>query len=101
AARPGAAAGGPARTGPANPRAAASAEGESGDLNDQRFRQIYNKYVEAKRAAQESTAGLTYDRLVESLKSQATKLREKNPNKSVDYEVVTRDGKTMLKPILK
>lgn len=57
--------------------------------------------MEAKRAAKESTAGLTYERLAESLRSQTAKLREKNPTKNVDYEVVTRDGKTMIKPILK
>ena len=65
------------------------------------MRQIYGKYVEAKRAAQESTAGITYERLAESLRTQAAKLREKNPSRSVDYEVVIKDGKTMLKPILK
>lgn len=57
--------------------------------------------MEAKREAKESTAGLTYERLAESLRSQTAKLREKNPTKKVDYEVVTRDGKTMIKPILK
>jgi hypothetical protein len=71
------------------------------NLPDQRLRQIYAKYVESKRAANESTAGLTYERLAESLRAQAVKLREKNPTKSVDYEVITKDGKTLLKPILK
>jgi hypothetical protein len=71
------------------------------NLPDQRLRQIYAKYVESKRAANESTAGITYERLAESLRTQAAKLREKNPTRSVDYEVITKDGKTLLKPILK
>jgi hypothetical protein len=65
------------------------------------MRQIYSKYVETKRAANESTAGVTYERLAESLRAQADKLRASHPTKSVDYEVVTKDGKTMLKPILR
>lgn len=79
----------------------AQSEAAATDLNEQRLRQIYARYVDAKRAAQESTAGLTFERLAESLRTQTAKLREKNPSKNVDYEVITRDGKTMIKPILK
>ncbi|WP_437814377.1 MXAN_5187 C-terminal domain-containing protein [Sorangium sp. So ce1078] len=71
------------------------------ELPEQRLRQIYAKYVETKRAARESTAGVTYERLAESLRAQAAKLRATNPAKSVDYDVVVKDGKTLLKPILK
>jgi hypothetical protein len=71
------------------------------ELPEQRLRQIYAKYVETKRAAHESTAGVTYERLAESLRAQAAKLRATNPAKSVDYDVVVKDGKTLLKPILK
>ncbi|WP_433933027.1 MXAN_5187 C-terminal domain-containing protein [Sorangium cellulosum] len=71
------------------------------DLPEQRLRQIYAKYVETKRAARESTAGVTYERLAESLRAQAAKLRATNPARSVDYDVVIKDGKTLLKPILK
>ena len=49
----------------------------------------------------ESTAGVTYERLAESLRAQAAKLRATNPARSVDYDVVIKDGKTLLKPILK
>jgi hypothetical protein len=71
------------------------------DLSEQRIRQIYSKYVETKRSANESTAGMTFDKLAESLRAQATRLRASHPTKTVDYEVVVKDGKTMLKPILR
>jgi hypothetical protein len=71
------------------------------DLSDQRIRQIYAKYVETKRTTQESTAGVTFDKLAASLRAQATKLRSAHPSKSIDYEVVIKDGKTHLKPVLK
>ena len=90
----------PSRRRPSSPPAAPAAP-PAGDLSEQRLRQIYAKYVEAKRAANESTAGVTYERLVESLRAQAAKLRADNPAKSVDYEVVVKNGKTLLKPILR
>ncbi|XXY18636.1 MXAN_5187 C-terminal domain-containing protein [Sorangium sp. So ce216] len=98
AARPGLDAGARARPGsPPQQRSAARDD----ELPEQRLRQIYAKYVETKRAARESTAGVTYERLAESLRAQAAKLRATNPAKSVDYDVVVKDGKTLLKPILK
>ena len=83
----------------ASPPPAPGGRGE--ELPEQRLRQIYAKYVEAKRASNESTAGVTYERLADSLRSQAAKLRASNPARSVDYEVVVKNGKTLLKPILK
>ena len=80
---------------------AAQAAPASGELGDQRLRQIYAKYVETKRSANESTAGVTYDRLASTLRAQAEKLRKQHPSKSIDYEVVIKDGKTHLKPVLR
>ena len=71
------------------------------ELPDQRIRQIYAKYVDTKRSTQESTAGVTFEKLAATLRAQADKLRSAHPNKSVDYEVVVKDGKTHLKPVLR
>jgi hypothetical protein len=96
-----------ARSGPdttARPRAGGAAQAQGArdeELPEQRLRQIYAKYVETKRASNESTAGVTYERLAESLRAQAARLRATNPAQSVDYDVVVKDGKTLLKPILK
>ena len=81
---------------PAAPTAAAE-----GALPDQRLRQIYAKYVEAKRSANESTAGVTYEKLAETLRAQADRLKATHPTKSVDYDVVIKDGKALLKPVLR
>lgn len=70
-------------------------------LGEQRIRQIYAKYVETKRTANESTAGVTYEKLAATLRAQTRRLRESHPTKTVDYEVVVKDGKTQLKPILR
>jgi hypothetical protein len=75
--------------------------GGGDDLSDQRVRQIYAKYVETKRATNESTAGVTFEKLAASLRAQAEKLKTTHPSKAIDYEVVVKDGKTHLKPVLR
>jgi hypothetical protein len=91
-----------ARPAPApRPRPAANAAPADPSLSDARLRQIYAQYVEAKRAAKESTAGVTYEGLAQQLRTQAEKLKASHPHKSVDYSVVMKDGKPTLKPILR
>jgi hypothetical protein len=91
-----------AKPAPAPPAATRPAATPSDtELPDQRIRQIYAKYVETKRATQESTAGVTFEKLAASLRAQATKLKSAHPNRSIDYEVVVKDGKTHLKPVLR
>ena len=46
------------------------------DLSEQKMREIYAKYVGAKRAANESTAGITYDKLASSLRAALEKPKE-------------------------
>ncbi|MEZ4315118.1 MAG: MXAN_5187 C-terminal domain-containing protein [Polyangiaceae bacterium] len=87
---------------PIAPRApAAPPPARSEDLSDQKVREIYAKYVGAKRAANESTAGLTFDKLATSLRAQADKLKTAHPTRKIEFEVVTKDGKTALRPIVK
>jgi hypothetical protein len=86
---------------PARPQPAPAAPPTGGDPGDQRFRQIYAKYVETKRSANESTAGVTYEKLAATLRAQTEKLRAQHPSKAVDFDVVIKDGKTHLKPVLK
>jgi hypothetical protein len=86
---------------PSSPAARSPAAAPEGTLPDQRLRQIYAKYVEAKRSANESTAGVTYEKLAETLRAQASRLKATHPAKSIDYDVVIKDGKALLKPILR
>ena len=53
-----------------------------------------------KRSRGESTAGITFESLSRTVRESTAKLREKH-GKNVDFEVVVKDGKTILKPILK
>jgi len=63
-------------------------------------RAIYAQYVDAKRRQNESTAAITYDAVAKSLRDSSAKLRQKH-GKAVDFEVAIKDGKAILKPVLK
>jgi hypothetical protein len=71
------------------------------DLSPDRLKEIYTQYVQTRRDRNESTAGITYEKLADSLRAQADKLREKHAAKKVDYEIVVKDGKTLIKPIVR
>jgi hypothetical protein len=66
-----------------------------------RVRQLYKQYVEAKRSRQESTAAITFDGLARSLRDSSEKLKQKHGDKQVDFEVAVKDGKTILRPVVK
>jgi hypothetical protein len=72
----------------------------AGDIPDERVRQLYAQYVETKRQQRESTAAITFEAVAKSLRDSSAKLREKH-GKNVDFEVSVKDGKTVLKPVLK
>jgi hypothetical protein len=63
-------------------------------------RQLYTQYVEAKRRGNESTAAITYDAVAKSLRESSSKLREKH-GRAVDFEVAEKDGKAIIKPVLR
>ena len=70
------------------------------ELPETRVRELFTKYVDAKKQCNESTATITSDSLAKSLRESATKLRQKH-GKQVDFDVVIKDGKAVLKPVLK
>ena len=69
-------------------------------IPEERVRQLYTQYVETKRKQNESTAAVTYDGLARSLRESSVKLREKH-GRPVDFEVAVKDGKTIIRPIVK
>ena len=95
AARPPAAAARPA------PAPAAVRPADASSVSDERVRQIYSKYVETRRSLGESAGTITMDSMAKSLRDSSEKLRQKHAGKNVDFEVQVKDGKTILKPIVR
>ncbi|HEY3816486.1 MAG TPA: MXAN_5187 C-terminal domain-containing protein [Polyangiaceae bacterium] len=90
----------PVRPEPAAAKLEPAAPRLPAELPDARLRAIYAQYVDAKRKQNESTAAITYDAVAKSLRDSSAKLREKH-GKPVDFEVAIKDGKAILKPVLK
>ena len=91
----------------AAPRTAGALPGEKAtpprkedSLPEYRVRQLYVEYVETKRRQNESTVALTYDALARSLRDSFVRLQQKH-GKPVDFVVGVRDGKAVLRPVLK
>jgi hypothetical protein len=69
-------------------------------LPEERVRQLYSEYIETRIKQKETVAAVTYDAVSKSLRESSAKLEEKH-GKPVDFEVIVRDGKAALKPVLR
>lgn len=65
---------------------------------DDDARRVYDQLLEAKRRCNESTSGLTYEAVAQSMSKQREQLREKRGAKDVEFKVVIKDGRAFLKP---
>jgi hypothetical protein len=82
-------------------RAAAPADGASAGRSEGRLRRVYDEYVAAKRSSNEPTEGLTYEKLQKSLARQEEQLRAKHGDRQIEFEVVTQDGRTRIRPVVR
>jgi hypothetical protein len=89
-------------TTPAKPAAAkpAAAPAPAPAPVDERVRELHARLVEAKRQTQDSAA-VSMEGLAKSMKATEAKLREQHKNRKIDFDVVIKDGKAVLKPIVR
>ena len=83
-----------------NHAAAAHAGGGNGMSEDQ-IQRIYQRYVEARRQNSERTDNVRLETVAKTVRDQLPKLAEKHAGKSIDFEVVLKDGRVALKPVAK
>ena len=60
-------------------------------------RQVYERYMEARRANNEPTEGITYEKISSTISKYKKQVEEKYNVKDVDLKVDVKDGKTHLK----
>jgi hypothetical protein len=82
-------------------RSGAPKAGPPTNLSEERIRELYTNYVKSKRARNESTAQITYETVAKSLRESSKRLKEKHGGRDVDFEVTEKDGKTILKPVVR
>ncbi|MFL5358573.1 MXAN_5187 C-terminal domain-containing protein [Archangium sp.] len=93
-----------ARPPPTVPRPAAPrppAASSPSDLSDDKLKTVYNAYVAAKRNNKEDTSKMSYDSIAASLRKQVPELMKQHGAKSVEFKVVIKDGKAVLKAVPK
>jgi hypothetical protein len=79
---------------------AAAAAKPSAQPSEDRIRQLYADLVETKRKQNESTAAITYQSVAKSILESSDRLQKKH-GRSVDFEVMVKDGKAVLRPVIK
>jgi len=80
--------------------APAASSGASASMVDDRVRELHARLVEAKRQTQDGAA-VSMEGLAKSMKATEAKLREQHKNRKIDFDVVIKDGKAVLKPIVR
>jgi hypothetical protein len=89
----------PAAERPAKPAAAAAAA-EARAINDERVKELHQKLMELKRQNQEA-GQVSLEGLAKTLRATESKLREQHKNRKIDFDVVIRDGKAIVKPTVR
>lgn len=84
----------PKKKGPAE-----SAPPPSVGLTDGQLRALYDAYVFARQRTNESLNGLSYDGLAGSLRKQVPELMSKHGAKAIDFKVVIKAGRALIKAV--
>jgi hypothetical protein len=63
------------------------------------MRELYDAFISAKRRCNEDVSRITYDALAKSVSKQIPELMAKHKAKAIDFKVVIKDGKAILRAI--
>jgi hypothetical protein len=66
-------------------------------LDEKRAQELYKRFVQAKKLLGENTDNIKYEHVVATIAKQAPAIMKQHQAKSVDFEVVIKDDKVILK----
>jgi len=89
----------PRRAAPAAPPARPAPP--AGAMTEDRMRALYDAYLSAKKSCNEDTSKISYEAVARSVAKQIPELMTRYGAKSVDFKVVVKDGKAVLKAVPK
>jgi hypothetical protein len=81
------------------PQSATRSSPSAPQISDQMIRKLYDTYLVARQRTGESTAGLTYESLAARLRSQVPELMSRHKARNIEFKVVIKGGKAVLKAI--
>lgn len=90
----------PAKPKPTTRKVPAAADAVDIGMSEEKMRKLYNVYMQAKKRTGERS-NLSYEGLTAQLRKQVPALRAKHNCKDVDFKVVLKDGKALLKAVPK
>ncbi len=74
-------------------------QGAAGALSDDRVDGLYRALVTAKKRCKENVSGITRDTLAKSLRRQIPALKSKHKGKNLEFKVVIKGGKAVIKAV--
>jgi hypothetical protein len=86
---------------PPGPRPSAPVAASGGQLSEAKMRAIYDAYLMAKKRCNEDTSKITFESVSQTLKAQVPGLMKQHNAKSVEFKVVIKDGKAVLRALPK
>ena len=84
---------------PAPPKVAAAPPAVGGHVDDSRLRDLHARLQQAKQQTKE--ANVSFEGLAKSIRAAEAKLREQHKDRKIDFDVVIKDGKAVVKPIVR
>ena len=69
------------------------------EISDDKLRRLYDTYLVARQRCGEPTTGISYDSVAARIRSQVPQLLEKHKAKNIEFKVVIKGGKAILKAI--
>lgn len=70
------------------------------DISPDRIRQLYDRFVEARLNNNERTDNIKLESVAKSVRDMLPKLRQKYGDRPIDFEVVIKDGRVGIKPVV-
>jgi hypothetical protein len=81
------------------PAKAPAAAGKAPEIPDDKLRRLYDTYLVARQRCGEPTDGLSYESVASRVRSQVPQLLEKYKAKNIEFKVVIKGGRAVLKAI--
>ncbi|MBK8480563.1 MAG: hypothetical protein IPL40_05250 [Proteobacteria bacterium] len=85
---------------PAAPRAAPIAPADA-DLGEEQLQALFRRYQRAKADCGQDPATVGFETLARTVRKQLPQLRERHPGREIEFQVVVREGKVVLRATAK
>ena len=69
------------------------------EISEDKLRRLYDTYLVARQRCGEPTDGISYESVASRIRAQVPQLMEKHKAKNIEFKVVIKAGKAILKAI--